>query len=110
VTTDGVHRPVDAIICSTGANINYAPPFPIVSGDLDLSRDWRPDGKFGWPRSYLGIGTDGKLHNVCMNTGVDLTSDLQAFLTSRIFLVRTPRVAVIPWADIALLYRSESSW
>lgn len=60
VTVDGVHRPVDAVICSTGANVNYAPPFPITSGDLDLSRDWRPDGKFGWPYSYLGISTPGE--------------------------------------------------
>lgn len=60
VTVDGVHRPVDAVICSTGANVDYAPPFPITSGDLDLSRDWRPDGKFGWPYSYLGISTPGE--------------------------------------------------
>ncbi|KAK5126219.1 hypothetical protein LTR08_004772 [Meristemomyces frigidus] len=59
VTTDGVHRPVDAVICSTGANTDFAPPFPIVAGDLDLSRDWRPDGKFGFPYSYLGTGTPG---------------------------------------------------
>ncbi|KXT10073.1 hypothetical protein AC579_2470 [Pseudocercospora musae] len=52
VTIDGVQREVDAIICSTGANVHYAPPFPIVSGEYDLSRDWRPDGKFGW-YSYL---------------------------------------------------------
>lgn len=59
VTVDGVHRAVDAVVCSTGANIHYAPPFPIVSGDLDLSRDWRPDGHFGFPYSYLGMGTPG---------------------------------------------------
>lgn len=43
VTEDGVHRPVDAIICSTGANRDFAPPFPIVSGDVDLSQAWRPE-------------------------------------------------------------------
>ncbi|KXT10076.1 hypothetical protein AC579_2470 [Pseudocercospora musae] len=59
VTIDGVQREVDAIICSTGANVHYAPPFPIVSGEYDLSRDWRPDGKFGWPYSYLGLATPG---------------------------------------------------
>lgn len=57
VTKDGVHRPVDAVICSTGANVDFAPPFPIVAGDYDLSRDWKPEGKFGFPYSYLGIGT-----------------------------------------------------
>ncbi|SMY20886.1 unnamed protein product [Zymoseptoria tritici ST99CH_1A5] len=59
VTTDGVHRPVDAVICSTGANVDYAPPFSITSGDLDLSQDWKPTGKFGWPYSYLGLCTPG---------------------------------------------------
>jgi cation diffusion facilitator CzcD-associated flavoprotein CzcO len=59
VTTDGSHRPVDAVICSTGANVNRAPPFPIIARDLDLSRDWAPDGKFGWPYTYLGTYTPG---------------------------------------------------
>ena len=57
VTKDGVHRPVDAVICSTGANVDFAPPFPIVAGDYDLSRDWKPNGKFGFPYSYLGLFT-----------------------------------------------------
>ncbi|THY00783.1 FAD/NAD(P)-binding domain-containing protein [Aureobasidium pullulans] len=59
VTQDGVHRPVDAVICSTGANVDFSPPFPIIAGDLDLSRDWKPDGKFGWPYSYIGLATPG---------------------------------------------------
>ncbi|KAK5120787.1 hypothetical protein LTR85_005853 [Meristemomyces frigidus] len=59
ITADGVHRPVDAVICSTGANTDFAPPFPIVAGDLDLARDWKHDGKFGFPYSYLGVGTPG---------------------------------------------------
>jgi hypothetical protein len=59
VTKDGVHRPVDAIICSTGANVDFAPPFPIVSGEVDLSRDWRPEGLYGFPYTYLGLGTPG---------------------------------------------------
>ncbi|KAJ8607848.1 hypothetical protein MRB53_040041 [Persea americana] len=58
-TTDGVHREVDAIICSTGANVSYAPPFPVVAGEYDLSRDWKQDGKFGWPYTYLGVSTPG---------------------------------------------------
>ncbi|CAK3903048.1 FAD NAD(P)-binding domain-containing [Lecanosticta acicola] len=57
VTVDGVHRPVDAVICSTGANVDYAPPFPITAGEYDLSRDWKPDGKFGWAYNYLGLCT-----------------------------------------------------
>jgi cation diffusion facilitator CzcD-associated flavoprotein CzcO len=59
VTQDGVHRPVDAVICSTGANVDFSPPFPVVAGDYDLCRDWRPDGKFGWPYSYIGVATPG---------------------------------------------------
>lgn len=59
ITSDGVHRPVDAVICSTGANTDFTPPFPIVAGEYDLSRDWKPDGKFGFPYSYLGMGTPG---------------------------------------------------
>ena len=59
VTADGVHRPVDAIICSTGANTDFAPPFPIVAGQYDLSRDWKPDGAFGFPYTYTGISTPG---------------------------------------------------
>ncbi|KAM0721068.1 hypothetical protein Q7P37_003354 [Cladosporium fusiforme] len=58
-TTDGVHRPVDAIICSTGANVDFAPPFPIVSGDVDLSQAWKPDGLHGFPYTYLGVATPG---------------------------------------------------
>ena len=59
VTVDGVHRPVDAVVCSTGHNTTYAPQFPIVSGEYDLSKDWRPEGKFSWPYTYIGIGTPG---------------------------------------------------
>lgn len=58
-TEDGVHRPVDAVICSTGANVDYATPFPITSGATDLSKAWKSDGEFGFPYSYLGIGTPG---------------------------------------------------
>lgn len=58
VTVDGVHRNVDAAICSTGANVDYAPPFPLRGNDgYDLAVDWKPDGKFGWPYSYLGLCT-----------------------------------------------------
>lgn len=59
ITTDGQHRPVEAIICSTGANTDFAPPFPIVAGELDLKRDWKPDGAFGFPYTYLGLATPG---------------------------------------------------
>ena len=56
ITTDGIYRPAEAIICSTGANVDFAPPFPIVAGKYDLSRDWKPDGAFGFPYTYISIG------------------------------------------------------
>jgi cation diffusion facilitator CzcD-associated flavoprotein CzcO len=58
-TVDGTHRPVDAIICSTGANIDYAVPFPLISGTTDLASAWKPAGEFGFPYSYLGLATPG---------------------------------------------------
>ncbi|OBT76266.1 hypothetical protein VF21_03316 [Pseudogymnoascus sp. 05NY08] len=58
-TADGVHRPVDAAICSTGANIDYATPFPIVSDGVDLSSAWKPEGKYGFSFSYHGVATPG---------------------------------------------------
>lgn len=58
-TVDGIHRPVEAIICSTGANVDYAFPFSIISGDTDLSSAWKPEGKLGGPYTYLGIAAPG---------------------------------------------------
>ncbi|KAL1617190.1 hypothetical protein SLS54_007967 [Diplodia seriata] len=58
-TEDGTRRDVDAVICCTGANVSFAPPFPIVAGEYDLSRDWKHDGKFGFPYSYFGLGVPG---------------------------------------------------
>lgn len=56
-TIDGINRPVEAVICSTGANTHFAPPFPIVAGEYDISRDWKPHGAFGFPYTYLGTAT-----------------------------------------------------
>ena len=58
-TIDGKHREVDAVICSTGANVDFAPPFPIVSNGVDLSQAYKPTGLFGFPYSYLGLGVPG---------------------------------------------------
>lgn len=58
-TEDGVHRPVDAVICSTGANIDYAFPFPVKSGEINLASAWKHDGEWGFPYSYLGVATPG---------------------------------------------------
>jgi len=54
VTTDGTERKVDAVICSTGANIDMIPRFPILAHGHDLRNVWRPD-----PITYLGLATPG---------------------------------------------------
>ncbi|KAI1210378.1 FAD/NAD(P)-binding domain-containing protein [Annulohypoxylon truncatum] len=58
-TVDGKHRPVDAVFCATGANVDLVPPFPIRALGKDLSQLWRQDGEFGFPYSYLGTATPG---------------------------------------------------
>jgi cation diffusion facilitator CzcD-associated flavoprotein CzcO len=52
VTIDGVERKVDAVICSTGANIDMLTPFPIKAHDRTLQSAWSPD-----PIAYLGVAT-----------------------------------------------------
>ncbi|KAK2741708.1 hypothetical protein FQN55_008207 [Onygenales sp. PD_40] len=59
VTVDGVEREVDAVICATGANVDFAPPFSIIANGIDLKQAWKPDGYFGFPYCYLGIATPG---------------------------------------------------
>ncbi|KAK0123760.1 hypothetical protein ONS95_008766 [Cadophora gregata] len=52
VTIDGIERKVDAVICSTGANVDMKPPFPIIANGKDLRHVWSPD-----PLTYLGFST-----------------------------------------------------
>ncbi|GES61310.1 flavin-binding monooxygenase [Aspergillus terreus] len=59
VTTDGVERPVDVVICATGANVDHAPPFSIIADGVDLKTAWKYDGLFGFPYNYLGVATPG---------------------------------------------------
>ncbi|RDW67424.1 flavin-containing monooxygenase [Aspergillus mulundensis] len=59
VTKDGTARPVDIVICSTGANVDHSPPFPIIANGLDLRTAWKHDGHFGFPYNYLGVATPG---------------------------------------------------
>ncbi len=58
-TVDGIVRDVDAIICATGANVDFAPAFSILSRGIDLKTAWKPDGEFGFPYTYLGLATPG---------------------------------------------------
>ncbi|KAL2867367.1 flavin-containing monooxygenase [Aspergillus lucknowensis] len=59
VTTDGIPRPVDIVICATGANVDHCPPFSIIANGLDLKTAWSPTGTFGFPYNYLGVATPG---------------------------------------------------
>ncbi|KAL2814123.1 hypothetical protein BJX63DRAFT_431525 [Aspergillus granulosus] len=59
ITKDGTERAVDVVICSTGANVDHAPPFPIIAGDINLQTAWKHDGHFGFPYNYLGVATPG---------------------------------------------------
>ncbi|KAL4869862.1 hypothetical protein BDV12DRAFT_195870 [Aspergillus spectabilis] len=59
VTKDGVERPVDAVICSTGANVDHVPPFSILANGLDLREAWKHGGHYGFPYNYLGVAVPG---------------------------------------------------
>ncbi|KAL4895280.1 hypothetical protein BDV59DRAFT_199951 [Aspergillus ambiguus] len=59
VTSDGIERPVDVVICATGANVDHAPPFSIIAEGIDLKTAWKHDGLFGFPYNYLGVATPG---------------------------------------------------
>lgn len=58
-TVDGKVREVEAIFCATGANIDTALAFSIIARGIDLNTAWKPDGKFRFPYTYLGIATPG---------------------------------------------------
>jgi cation diffusion facilitator CzcD-associated flavoprotein CzcO len=59
VTVDGIEREVDVVICSTGANVDFSPPFPVVANGVDLHEAWKPGGKYGFPYLYLGMAAPG---------------------------------------------------
>lgn len=52
VDSTGVERKVDAVFCSTGANVDMLPPFPIIAHSTNLRSVWTPD-----PITYLGVAT-----------------------------------------------------
>ncbi|KAH8891563.1 FAD/NAD(P)-binding domain-containing protein [Thozetella sp. PMI_491] len=58
-TKDGKEREVDAIICCTGSDKSFAPPFPLVSGGVDLAAAWRRGGSIGFPNTYMGVAAPG---------------------------------------------------
>lgn len=58
-TVDGQQREVDAVICSTGADISFTTSFPIIKDGFDLQAAWRPTGSIGFPDTYLGLAAPG---------------------------------------------------
>ena len=58
-TIDGKTHDFDAIFCATGANTDLVPPFPKKARGVDLNKAWKPDGKFGFPYTYMGTATPG---------------------------------------------------
>lgn len=53
---DGRELAYDAIICSTGHNVNYTPTFAIIANGKNLQDLWSPSGQPGFPDTYLGVG------------------------------------------------------
>lgn len=55
VTSDGVHRPVDAIVCATGFDTSFQGRFPIYGrGGINLQDRYRTR-----PETYLSLAVDG---------------------------------------------------
>lgn len=62
-TVTGEHRPVDAILCATGAAVDSVPPFRIRARGIDLQKAWKPGTEeakrdplhHGFPYTYLGL-------------------------------------------------------
>ena len=64
IDTDGVHHPVDAIVCATGFDTSYKNRFPIYGRNgIALNEKWQ-DGT----SSYLSMGVDG-FPNLFMSLG-----------------------------------------
>ncbi|KAI1358889.1 FAD/NAD(P)-binding domain-containing protein [Xylaria arbuscula] len=60
VTKDGKVHEVDAIITATGFNNGFTPLIPIIGKEgIDLREKWAPEGKIGYPETYLGVMAPG---------------------------------------------------
>ncbi|KAI9694950.1 MAG: hypothetical protein M1822_000567 [Bathelium mastoideum] len=68
---DGIERPVDAVVCATGFDTSFRPPFPVIGKDgIDLSEQWKdiPDAYFGlaapnMPNWFTFMGPAFPCHN-----------------------------------------------
>jgi cation diffusion facilitator CzcD-associated flavoprotein CzcO len=55
VLQDGTVVELDSLVCATGFDTSFCPPFPVIGIDgKDLRDEWKVE-----PRSYLGIGAHG---------------------------------------------------
>lgn len=55
VTSDGVHHPVDTIVCATGFDTSFQGRFPIYGrGGVNLQDRYKT-----WPETYLSVAVDG---------------------------------------------------
>lgn len=53
---DGVERKCDVIVCATGFDTSYRPPFPVIGKNgINLQDKWK-DESYG----YLGLGCPGR--------------------------------------------------
>lgn len=52
---DGSEQDYDAIVCSTGGNVSFAPMFPVIAHGINLQDAWSPSGSPGFPDTYLGL-------------------------------------------------------
>ncbi|RVX75856.1 hypothetical protein B0A52_00213 [Exophiala mesophila] len=55
ITEDGVHRPVETIVCATGFDTSFQGRFPIYGrGGINLQDRYKT-----WPETYLSVAVDG---------------------------------------------------
>lgn len=56
MTDNGVETALDVLVCATGFDTGFRPPFPVVGRrkNVDLATEWESE-----PRSYLGLAVHG---------------------------------------------------
>ncbi|KAM6515073.1 hypothetical protein FSOLCH5_009312 [Fusarium solani] len=83
ISDDGVKTVCDTIVCATGFDVSYRPPFPLIGlGGIDLRKEWEEV-----PASYLGVMAPG-IPNYLMYLGPNspvesgsITGELEALVS-----------------------------